>query len=122
MKTFTKDFTLQEPIPQEGIELALGVMQTGRLHRYNTMPGEKGYAAEHNMLAAGFYSHIKEMYPKYIEREGSDRRMIIDYIAGMTDNFTLDCANEILKPDHLNVEIEQSITGRWFDAVRTGGR
>ena len=83
---------------------------------------EKGYAAEHNMLAAGFYSHIKEMYPKYIEREGSDRRMIIDYIAGMTDNFTLDCANEILKPDHLNVEIEQSITGRWFDAVRTGGR
>ena len=79
---------------------------------------EKGYMAEHNMLAAGFFSHISEMYPKYMEREGSDKRMIIDYIAGMTDNFTLDCANEILKPDHLNDEIEQSVTGRWFDAVR----
>ena len=77
---------------------------------------ENGYMAEHNMLAAGFYSHIAEMYPKYMEHEGSDRRMIIDYIAGMTDNFCLDCANEILKPEHLNDEIEQSITGRWFDA------
>ncbi len=77
---------------------------------------ENGYMAEHNMLAAGFYNHARDMYPKYMEREGSDRRMIIDYIAGMTDNFCLDCANEILKPDHLNEEIEHSITGRWFDA------
>ena len=75
-----------------------------------------GYMAEHNMLAAGFCNHIQDMYQKYIEREGSDSRMIIDYVAGMTDNFALDCANEILKPDHLNEEIEQSITGRWFDA------
>ncbi len=78
---------------------------------------KKGYMSEHNMLAAGFCNHIQEMYPKYIEREGSDKRMIIDYVAGMTDNFALDCANEILKPDHLNEEIEQSVTGRWFDAV-----
>ena len=77
---------------------------------------ENGYMAEHNMLAAGFYNHARDMYPKYMGREGSDRRMIIDYIAGMTDNFCLDCANEILKPDHLNEEIEHSITGRWFDA------
>ena len=51
-------------------------------------------------------------------KEGSDKRIIIDYIAGMTDNFSLDCANEILKPEHLNSEIEQSVTGRWFDARR----
>ena len=79
---------------------------------------ESGYMAERNMLAAGFYSHVQGMYPKYMEKEGSDRRMIIDYIAGMTDNFCLDCANEILKPDHLNEEIEHSVTGRWFDAAR----
>ena len=78
---------------------------------------ENGYMAEHNMLAAGFFNHVKGMYPKYIEREGSDRRMVMDYIAGMTDNFCLDCANEILKPDHLNEEIEHSVTGRWFDAL-----
>lgn len=76
---------------------------------------EKGYLEERNMLAAGFYSHMKEMYPVYMEKEGSDKRMILDYVAGMTDNFSLDCANEILKPEHLNDEINQSQTGKWFD-------
>ncbi len=77
---------------------------------------EKGYLSEKNMLAAGFYNHIRDMQKMYIEREGNDRRMIIDYVAGMTDNFCLDCANEILKPEHLNDEIEMSQTGKWFDA------
>ncbi len=76
---------------------------------------EKGYMDERNMLAAGFYNHVRDIYPSYIEREGSDKRIVIDYVAGMTDNFTLDCANEILKPEHLNIEIEQNVTGRWFD-------
>lgn len=76
---------------------------------------ERGYHAEHNMLAAGFYNHIHDMYPKYIEKEGSDKRMIIDYVAGMTDNFCLDSVNEILKPEHLNEEIDKSLTGKWFD-------
>ena len=79
---------------------------------------EEGYLEERNMLAAGFYSHMKEMYPVYIEKEGSDKRMIMDYVAGMTDNFCLDCANEILKPEHLNDEINQSQTGKWFDVRR----
>ena len=78
---------------------------------------QKGYISERNMLAAGFSNHIQTMYPMYMEKEGSDRRMIIDYVAGMTDNFALDAANEILKPDHLNEEIEQNVTGRWFDAA-----
>ena len=37
---FTKEFTLQEPIPEAAIKRALKVMQTGRLHRYNTADGE----------------------------------------------------------------------------------
>ncbi len=77
---------------------------------------EDGYLREKNMLSAGFYNHIRDMYPVYIEKEKSDKRMIIDYVAGMTDNFCLDCANEILKPEHLNDEIEMSQTGKWFDA------
>ena len=79
---------------------------------------EEGYLEERNMLAAGFYSHMKEMYPVYMEKEGSDKRMIMDYVAGMTDNLCLDCANEILKPEHLNDEINQSQTGKWFDVRR----
>ena len=80
---------------------------------------EEGYLEERNMLAAGFYSHMKEMYPVYIEKEGSDKRMIMDYVAGMTDNFCLACANEILKPEHLNDEINLSQTGKWFDVRRS---
>ncbi|MBK1637057.1 DegT/DnrJ/EryC1/StrS family aminotransferase [Rhodovulum adriaticum] len=37
---FTGSFTQQEPIPEEAIAAAVQVMRSGRLHRYNTAPGE----------------------------------------------------------------------------------
>ena len=37
---FTGSFTQQEPVPEEGIAAAVAVMRHGRLHRYNTAPGE----------------------------------------------------------------------------------
>ncbi|MFK7752029.1 MAG: DegT/DnrJ/EryC1/StrS family aminotransferase [Sedimentitalea sp.] len=37
---FTGSFTQQEPIPQEGIDAAMAVLQHGRLHRYNVAEGE----------------------------------------------------------------------------------
>ncbi|WP_439861711.1 DegT/DnrJ/EryC1/StrS family aminotransferase [Pseudomonas sp. MBLB4136] len=40
MTRFTKSFTQQEPIPEEGIEHALEVMRSGRLHRYNAVGDE----------------------------------------------------------------------------------
>lgn len=40
MTNFTKPFTQQEPIPESGIERAVEVMRSGRLHRYNTLAGE----------------------------------------------------------------------------------
>jgi dGTPase len=67
------------------------------------------------MLAAGFYLHLKEMYEPYLLMDGNIDRIVLDYVAGMSDNFCLDCANEILKPEHLNEHIEQSLTGKWFD-------
>ncbi|MDD9721294.1 aminotransferase class I/II-fold pyridoxal phosphate-dependent enzyme [Sulfitobacter sp. PR48] len=39
-EVFSGSFTQQEPIPEEGIEAAVAVMRSGRLHRYNTAPGE----------------------------------------------------------------------------------
>ena len=38
---FTGSFTQQEPLPQTAIEAAARVMRSGRLHRYNTAPGER---------------------------------------------------------------------------------
>lgn len=76
---------------------------------------EEGYEEEKNMLAAGFYSHLNELKDVYIRNDGNLDRMIFDYVAGMSDNFALDCANEILKPEHLNDRIEMSQRGKWFD-------
>lgn len=42
---FKGSFTLQEPIPVEGEAAALKVLRSGRLHRYNTAPGEEAEAA-----------------------------------------------------------------------------
>ncbi|MEL6522939.1 MAG: aminotransferase class I/II-fold pyridoxal phosphate-dependent enzyme [Pseudomonadota bacterium] len=45
METFRGNFTQQEPIPEEAIAAAVEVMRSGRLHRYNTAPGEAGEVA-----------------------------------------------------------------------------
>ena len=42
---FTGSFTQQESIPEEAIAAAVAVMRGGRLHRYNTVPGETAEAA-----------------------------------------------------------------------------
>ncbi|WP_299480631.1 aminotransferase class I/II-fold pyridoxal phosphate-dependent enzyme [Cypionkella sp.] len=39
-EVFRGSFTQQEPIPEAGIEAAIAVLRHGRLHRYNTAPGE----------------------------------------------------------------------------------
>ncbi|TAL82262.1 MAG: DegT/DnrJ/EryC1/StrS aminotransferase family protein, partial [Candidimonas sp.] len=40
MEKFHKSFTQQEPIPESGINRAIEVMRSGRLHRYNVNQGE----------------------------------------------------------------------------------
>jgi dTDP-4-amino-4,6-dideoxygalactose transaminase len=42
---FTGNFTQQPPIPEAGIAAAIEVMRSGRLHRYNTLPGEMSETA-----------------------------------------------------------------------------
>ncbi|MDY0289918.1 MAG: HD domain-containing protein [Sphaerochaeta sp.] len=74
------------------------------------------YASEKNMLAMGFYHHLVDMRESYLSHDRSLDRLVFDYVAGMSDNFALDCANEILKPEHLNDSIALSLTGKWFDA------
>ncbi|MEY3005188.1 MAG: hypothetical protein RLZZ491_2364 [Pseudomonadota bacterium] len=39
---FTGNFTQQEPIPEAAIDAAVAVLRSGRLHRYNLLPGEEG--------------------------------------------------------------------------------
>ena len=73
------------------------------------------YMREKNMLSIGFSNYLVDMKSGYEDHDGNFDRLIFDYIAGMSDNFALDCADEILKPHHLNDDIERSFTGKWFD-------
>lgn len=43
---FTGNLTQQLPIPEEGIAAAVDLLRSGRLHRYNVVPGEVSQAAE----------------------------------------------------------------------------
>ncbi|MEM6939846.1 MAG: DegT/DnrJ/EryC1/StrS family aminotransferase [Pseudomonadota bacterium] len=56
---FRGSFTQQEPIPDAGIEAAVAVMRSGRLHRYNTAPGE---VAETVLLEQEFAATVGAKY------------------------------------------------------------
>lgn len=56
---FTGNFTQQEPIPQEGIDAAMAVLQSGRLHRYNVAEGELG---EVSLLEQEFAAQVGAKY------------------------------------------------------------
>ena len=47
---FNKSFTQQEAIPQVGIDNAISVMKSGRLHRYNTLEGEDSVTSQLELL------------------------------------------------------------------------
>ncbi len=59
MEQFTGSFTQQEPIPEEAIAAAVAVMRSGRLHRYNTAPGE---VAETALLEEEFAAQTGARY------------------------------------------------------------
>lgn len=59
MKAFSKPFTLQESIPEQGIQRAVEIMRSGKLHRYNTAPGETSEAA---LLEREFARHLGTSY------------------------------------------------------------
>ncbi len=59
MKVFEKSFTQQEAIPEQGIEAAVEVMRSGRLHRYNTLPGE---LSETDLLEREFADYMGVPY------------------------------------------------------------
>ncbi len=56
---FNKPFTQQEPIPETGIEKAVEVMRTGRLHRYNVIEDE---TAETALLETEFAAYMGQSY------------------------------------------------------------
>ena len=54
MKPFAGSFTQQEPLDDSAIAAATEVLRSGRLHRYNTIPGERSKAAELEQAYAAY--------------------------------------------------------------------
>lgn len=65
---FTKEFTRQEPIPEEGIRRAVALMESGRLHRYNVAQGETSEVA---LLEKEFAEYIGTRYCAALSSCGS---------------------------------------------------
>lgn len=60
-----------------------------------------GYAKEKNILSYRFGKRITKNLSVYSSRGETIVDLIYDYIAGMSDNYALACANEIMFPVHL---------------------
>lgn len=75
------------------------------LSQYRT--DAEGYADEGNALAARFGDYIKKMEAYYKERKVSDKNIVGDYIAGMTDDFALECVNEIMVPKRFGIHFDE---------------
>lgn len=56
---FSKEFTRQEPIPDAGVKRAVELLQSGRLHRYNTTTGEVSDVA---LLEKEFAEYVGSRY------------------------------------------------------------
>jgi len=65
---FTKEFTRQEAIPEEGIERAVELLRSGRLHRYNTGPNEQSDVA---LLEKEFADYLGMKYCAALSSCGS---------------------------------------------------
>ena len=68
---FRGSFTQQEPIPEAGIAAALAVLRHGRLHRYNTAPGEIAEAA---LLEEEFAALVGAKYSTPVARPAASVR------------------------------------------------
>jgi dTDP-4-amino-4,6-dideoxygalactose transaminase len=66
--TFHKEFTRQEPIPDEGIQRAVELMQSGRLHRYNVLAGEE---SDVSLLEKDFAAYMGTRYCAALNSCGS---------------------------------------------------
>jgi dGTPase len=64
------------------------------------------YAADKNQLAVRFGDYLSKMSDFYGEVEKSWDRSIVDYLAGMTDDFALECVNDVMIPKRFDTPFD----------------
>ena len=67
------------------------------------------YKEERNLLAVRFGDYLDKMHACYTERNESANQIVLDYVAGMTDTYALQSANEVLNPKRMHEEFDRFI-------------
>ncbi len=70
------------------------------------------YSQEHNHLAQRFGAYVQRMEQAYLRYDGNFDWVVIDYIAGMSDNYAMDSAAEIMFPRELEGRLDQLMKDR----------
>ena len=65
------------------------------------------YKEEKNYLAQRFGDYLKKMKSFYKSENADIIQIVMDYIAGMTDDYSIDCVKEIMIPRKFSVQFDQ---------------
>ena len=66
-----------------------------------------GYLAEGNALASRFGDYLQKMDDYYSKVGKAAKKIVTDYVAGMTDDFALECVNEIMVPRRFGIHLDE---------------
>lgn len=69
------------------------------------------YKAEKNLLSVRFGDYVLKMRPFYENVDGGFGNLVFDYIAGMTDDYALECVSEIMIPGKMEHKFDQFLLG-----------
>jgi len=70
------------------------------------------YRKERNLLSVRFGDYVQKMKNFYELIDGGFEQIVCDYLAGMSDNYALDCVNEILQPKYMENQFNRFMMER----------
>ena len=70
------------------------------------------YKKEKNLLSVRFGDYVLKMKTFYESVDGGFEQIVCDYLAGMSDNYALDCVNEILQPKYMENQFNRFMMER----------
>ena len=67
----------------------------------------EAYIQENNLLAVRFSDFFGKMTDFYVKTDGGFDNLVTDYIAGMTDDYAIECVSQIMMPDQMENQFKQ---------------
>ncbi len=67
----------------------------------------EAYKKENNLLAVRFSDYLGKMTDFYTSTDGGFDNLVTDYIAGMTDDYAIECVSQIMMPDQMEAQFKQ---------------